>query len=285
MAGETYNEAVVLNTAMTAAANSFFSNTGPTGQRALALLGAQMHKKVSADIGRDVLARSEAYGRAVAADILAWSLDDGGAVVENMGFPLEYALVPGLGHWVPTSLIAQQQKPLLPDWGKNRPFAMPKGASCPLLSPPDYSEAKEGLFYQQALEVYQTSKTLTPEQLTIARFWSDDPMLSSTPPGHWIAIALGILEDKNAGIDERVDVMARLGVATADAFIGCWDAKFQYNLVRPVNRYSPPDQSEMGIGDSHATVSGISERPQHPIGSGRRGADRHVRRECRISGL
>ena len=66
----------------------------------------------------DVVARSEAYGQAVAAHILAWSQDDGGAVVENMGFPLEYKLTPGPAHWVPTSLIAQQQFPLLPEWGE-----------------------------------------------------------------------------------------------------------------------------------------------------------------------
>ena len=38
----------------------------------------------------------------------------------------------GPGHWVPTSKIVQQQTPLLPDWGKNRPFAMPTGADCEL---------------------------------------------------------------------------------------------------------------------------------------------------------
>ena len=29
-------------------------------------------------------------------------------------------------------------------------------------------------------------------------------------------------------------MLARLGIALADAFIGCWDAKFEYDLVRPV---------------------------------------------------
>ena len=47
-----------------------------------------------------------------------------GAVVSNMGFPYEYALTPGPAHWVPTSLIQQQQLPLLPEWGDNRAFAV-----------------------------------------------------------------------------------------------------------------------------------------------------------------
>ena len=59
-------------------------------------------------------------------------------------------------------------------------------------------------------------------------------MLSPTPPGHWVSIALQILERDGTSLDKSVDVLARLGIAQADAFIGCWDAKFQYDLVRPV---------------------------------------------------
>ena len=78
----------------------------------------------------------------------------------------------------------------MPDWGRNRPFAMPAGSNCPLPPPPAYSEDKGSEFFAQAMEVYETSQTLTEEQKTIARFWSDDPMLSPTPPGHWVALVL-----------------------------------------------------------------------------------------------
>ena len=54
---------------------------------------------------------------------------------------------------MPTSLIRQQQTPLLPGWGNNRPFAMPDGAACPLPPPPDYSEDPASAFYAEALEV------------------------------------------------------------------------------------------------------------------------------------
>ena len=77
-------------------------------------------------------------------------------------------------------------------------------------------------------------QNLSPEQRAIARFWSDDPMLSPTPPGHWISIALQIFERDKVALDKSVDVLARLGIAEADAFIGCWDSKFQYDLLRPV---------------------------------------------------
>jgi hypothetical protein len=233
-AGKTYDEAVVLQAAMAFAAQNFFENTGPTGQRALASLEAKLRTEAVAGLPADVAVRSEEYGRAVAKHILAWSQDDGGAVIENMGFPLQYELTKGAANWVPTSLVAQQQKPLLPTWGKNRTFAMPNGATCDLPPPPAYSEDKASEFYKQSLEVFETRKNISPEQRAIARFWSDDPMLSPTPPGHWISIALQIFERDSVALDKSVDVLARLGIAEADSFIGCWNVKFQYDLLRPV---------------------------------------------------
>jgi hypothetical protein len=232
--GKTYDEAVVLNSAIAFAAQSYFTHTGPTGQRALAAMSKKMRANVSDGVAADVVARSEAHGKAVAGHILEWSMTDGGAVIENMGFPLEYKLTPGPAHWVPTSKIAQQQFPLLPEWSKNRTFAMPNGATCPLPPPPEYSEDKNSEFYKEGYEVYETVNTLTPEQRAIARFWSDDPMLSPTPPGHWISIAMQVLDHEHADVERSVDVLARLGVTLADGFIGCWDAKYKYDLVRPI---------------------------------------------------
>lgn len=233
-AGKTYDEAVVLQSAMAFAVQNFFENTGPTGQRAVASLEAKLRSEATAGLPADVAVRSEEYGRAVAEHVLAWSRNDGGAVIVNMGFPLEYELTMGPANWVPTNVIAQQQKPLLPNWGKNRTFAMPNGASCGLPAPPEYSEDKASQFYKEALEVFEVKQNLSPEQRAIARFWSDDPMLSPTPPGHWISIALQIFERDKVALDKSVDVLARLGIAEADGFIGCWNSKFQYDLLRPL---------------------------------------------------
>ena len=85
------------------------------------------------------------------------------------------------------------------------------------------------------MEVYTTTKALTDEQKIIARFWSDDAMLSWTPPGHWIAILNQIVAEKGLDLTAHVEALARMGVAMADAFIGCWAAKYQYDLIRPVS--------------------------------------------------
>ncbi len=233
-AGSVYDEGAVMEAALTASVQYFFSNTGPTGQRAKAAMAKQLGGQAAEGVDSATLDRSRAYGQALAAHIIAWSETDGGAKIENMGFPYAYDAPKGPEKWVPTSLIVQQQMPLLPDWGKVRPFAMPDGAACDLPPPPEYSEDPASDFYKEAKEVYDTTKSLTDEQKLIARFWSDDPMLTWTPPGHWIYLALQLLDEDNAPAARRAEVLARLGMATADAFIGCWHTKYEYDLLRPV---------------------------------------------------
>ena len=232
--GQAYSDALITHCAMAAAVKAFFGNTGPTGQRVMAATEKKLKAEALAGVPDDVAARSLRFGEALVAAIIAWSEGDGGAKVENMGFPLQHSLTRGPSNWVPTSAIRQQQFPLLPNWGNNRTFAMPDGASCPLAPPPAYSEDPASAFHGEAMEVYHAVRNLTPEQEAIARFWSDDPMLSPTPPGHWIFIANDILTQEKAGLEKTAEVMMRLGVAMADAFIGCWNAKFQHDLLRPV---------------------------------------------------
>jgi hypothetical protein len=233
-AGVAYNDAVILQAALSASALNFFPNTGPSGQRAMAAMTERLDGEVAEGIATDVAARSRAYGEALAAAIRAWSATDGGAVVENLGFPLTHELGGRPESWVPTSTIRLQQTPLLPGWGAVRTFAMPDGGTCPLPPPPAFSEDPASPFYAEAMEVVEVTRALTDEQKLIARFWSDDPMLSTTPPGHWVSIVLQIMERDGADAAVHGEVLARLGVAVADAFIGCWKTKYEYDLLRPV---------------------------------------------------
>ena len=225
--------ALTTHAALAVVVQSLFSHTGPSGQRAIKAVDRQQTADLSATIAPDVAALSLAHGTAVAGHILNWAATDGGDVIDNMGFPRSYALNPGPGHWVPTSLIVQQQAPLLPRWGENRRFVTPLG-SCTLPPPPAYSEEPGSEFYAQALEVCEVRKTLTDEQKAIAGFWSDDAMLSTTPPGHWVTIALGVIERENLDASRAADVLARLGMAVADGFIACWASKYDHDLLRPV---------------------------------------------------
>ncbi len=232
--GQGYDAAVILNAVMDPLIHDLFSNTGPTGQHAIETLTRRLASQAAADVAADVVAASRSYGYTLAKAVLEWSRTDGGASIDNLGFPVSYTSNPAPGHWVPTSKIVLQQAPLLPLWGKNRAFAMPSGDSCTLPPPTAYSEDKGSDFYVQAMEVYTTSQNLTDEQRSVARFWSDDAMLSYTPPGHWIAILGQVVAEKGLDLTAHVEALARMGVAMADAFIGCWAAKYQYDLIRPI---------------------------------------------------
>lgn len=229
-----YDDAVILQAEMSASVHALFFNTGPTGQRAMAALETQMAAKAADGVDPDTVTRSQAYGAAVAAHILDWAATDGGAQIDNLGFPRSYALNPEPGHWMPTSKIVLQQAPLLPEWGKNRPFAMPSGGTCPLPPPPEYSTDPASEYAKQAREVYDISKSLTEDQAAIARFWSDDAMLSNTPPGHWIAVLVQVTGDRNLPLPARLNVMARIGIVVADSFITSWHGKYAYERMRPV---------------------------------------------------
>ncbi len=265
-AGAAYDETIIVTAAMSDAVVFYFGNTGPTGQRAIKAAQKKWRARVVEGMPRDVVARSEAFGKAMAASIHEWSLSDGGAVIANMGFPEKWDLPKGDGFWVPTNAIRQQQLPLLPEWGKLRTFALPSGATCPLPGNPPYSVEPGSKFFAEANEVYETVKNASDEQKAIARFWSDDPMLSMTPPGHWVSIALQVAERADLSLEDNVDLLARMGVAMSDAFVGCWNAKYAYNLLRPITyirknidpKWDPilntPPFPEYPSG--HSTVSG-----------------------------
>ncbi len=229
----TYDTAAIVEGALSSAVPKLFANTGPSGQRAMDLTQKKIQKELETRVPKDVLTRSLEYGASVAEAVYQWSLSDGGANVENMGFPYSYPKASKPSEWVPTNVIVQQQAPLLPKWGSNRTFALTNAKDCKLSAPPEYSTEKTSAFYKEALEVYNVTKALTPEQKLIARFWSDDPMLSPTPPGHWISILLQLTE-KDSSLEKFSEGYARLGIALADSFIACWDTKFEYKLLRPL---------------------------------------------------
>ncbi len=232
--GSEYAEDVILNAALGHAVDVYFANTGPTGQRAKAALARRLDALVAGGLDESTLARSQAYGAALAEAIIAASADDGGALVENLGFPVTYTAGATAGDWVPTSTIRLQQHPLLPGWGSNRPLVLPDGAACPLPPPPAYSEDPVSSFHAEALEVYEVTRALTEDQAQVARFWADDPMLSPTPPGHWVAIVLQIAERDALPVERQVDALVRVGLAVSDSFVVCWRDKYIYNLLRPV---------------------------------------------------
>jgi hypothetical protein len=175
--------------------------------------------------------RSVRHGREVSAAVFAWSATDGGHEGYARNFP-PYTPPPGPGLWVPTPPASSPA--LQPFWGANRCLVLRDGADCPPVGHSPYSEQPGSAFHREGLEVYEADAGLTPEQEAIARFWSDDPGQTATPPGHSVSIATQVLRREDATLATAAETYAKVGMAVCDAFTSCWNAKFAFNLLRPV---------------------------------------------------
>ncbi|MDX2284371.1 MAG: vanadium-dependent haloperoxidase [Bacteroidia bacterium] len=181
----------------------------------------------------EVYERSIAFGQAVASAVIEYANSDGQARCYERNFPEGYTPPAGSGKWIPTP--PNFQRALQPYWGSVRPFLHANVTSTQPAPPPAYSEQPNSVFYAQALEVYAVVKSATPAQRATAQYWSDDPGVTATPPGHSVSILRQVLTAENADLGRAAEAFARLGMGLHDAFISCWKTKYETNLIRPVS--------------------------------------------------
>lgn len=67
----------------------------------------------------------------------------------------------------------------------------------------------------------------------IAEYWSDGPN-SEQPPGHWALFAQWVSQRDHHTLDDDVKMFFVLSNAIFDAGIAAWNAKREYDSVRPV---------------------------------------------------
>ncbi|WP_353482908.1 vanadium-dependent haloperoxidase [Haliscomenobacter sp.] len=228
-----YHWPLVGNAALGQIVNACYAPATEQNKFLIASLQQKHNEYYRNKIQDDIIKRSTEYGIAVANAIANYANSDGQQFCYQSNFPASYTVPTGESFWVPTA-PAFQKIPLQPFWGKVRTF-YPNNADVSLVpAPPTYSTDKTSPFYQQALEVYTTVKNLTVEQKTIAEYWSDDPGKTFTPPGHSIAITRQVLAKEEANLAVAAEAFARVGMGLHDAFVSCWNAKYTYNLMRPI---------------------------------------------------
>jgi len=236
--GEEYHWPTVANNALGSITRLLFPRAEKGHREAIDSLEARFNQEFKAQLDSDVFTRSVNFGGAVALAIYQWSLTDGGATLAN--FPTDYTppVGPGLWEMTPRKLdrgMPQAPLPAMqPYWGNVRPFVLSSGQECDPGPPPAYSQDPSSQLYKEALEVYNTVRSNTPEQLEIALFWADDPGKTATPPGHSLSIVTQVIQQKGYTLDVAAEAYARVGIAVADAFISCWATKYRYNLLRPI---------------------------------------------------
>ena len=230
--GQNYYWPACANAAMAHLARNLYANMPNAQLESVNQLEKQMVETFGSFADLETLNRSKVFGQAVGEAIFAWSIGDGGHEGYNKNFPTNYTAPTGPGKWVPTA--PSFQRALQPYWGFNREFVSGIINRSKTLAPLTYSTSPTSTFFSQALEVYTVTKTLNPEQEIIAHYWSDDPGIGGTPPGHSINIATQILTKENASLALAAETYCKVSIAIADAFISCWKSKYEFNLLRPI---------------------------------------------------
>ncbi|WP_460503825.1 vanadium-dependent haloperoxidase, partial [Hymenobacter agri] len=226
--GQVYNWAVAANAAEALMAQSLFGNATTAQRTSIDSLETALNAPYRAAAEFD---RSVQFGQTVAQAVFEWSRTDGGHEGYLNNQPSGYVPPTGAGLWVPTSSAASARA-LQPYWGQNRMFVPANAALTMPTLPYTYSTQPTSAYYGQVQELYTTGRNLTAAQRTIALYWADGGQ-TITPPGHSISITGIVLRDRKAMLDQATEAYARVGIAVADAFIGCWKCKYQFNWQRP----------------------------------------------------
>ena len=169
-------------------------------------------------------------GQQAAAGLLANRAGDGR--FENVPYTFN---PPGPGVYQPTP-PALSTSPLVPWVARVRPFTMTSPSQFRPGPPPALDSARWAKAYRQTQAYGDVNSSVrTPEQSEIAIFWTEHTVRQ------WnrnIRVQAGRLDlDPIA----TVRLLAMTNMAMADAWIGCWDAKYHYSFWRPVTAIQQGD--------------------------------------------
>jgi len=174
-----------------------------------------------------------AVGHEVARQILDWRTADGS------GATVPYTPGTDPGDWQPTPPAFLPS--LAPQWPNVTPFALSAGSQFRPAAPPALDSAEYAVAFNEVKDLGRAdSTTRTTDQTQIAFFWRDGAG-TSYAFGHWNTIAQGVSTERGLDLVADARLFALLNVATADALISTWDAKYTYDLWRPVTAIGAAD--------------------------------------------
>ena len=191
-------------------------------------------------------------GDNAAAAILAARANDG-ALLAQFPYTAPGAGTPGV--WVAIGTTP----PLLPGWGNVAPWVIHSGAQFRPDGPPSLDSGRWARDYNEVKELGSaTSATRTATQTEIGRFWLAPPSVI------WNGVARRIIDARGLDASDTAHTLALMYLASADASIACWDAKYLFNFWRPqaAIRNGGLDGNDATVGDPAWTP--LFPTPPHP---------------------
>jgi hypothetical protein len=193
-----------------------------------------------------------AVGEQVAQAILAWRAGDG---FDNVVPYVQPTPGPGVFEPVlpatPVDVKLKQVRPLT--LTSNDQFR-PDGPN-PLTSAEYVEDFNEVKAYGRV-----DSAVRTPQQTEVARFWADNTAVQ------WPRAQRRLAVEKGLSLSETARMLALAQVATADALLACFDAKYHYLFWRPIHaiRRADTDGNPLTEADTSWTPLLFVNHPEYP---------------------
>lgn len=186
-------------------------------------------------------------GEKVAAEILAWRASD------RANAPNSYRPSTAPGVYVATSL------PIGSQWGSVVPWVMERGSQFRPAAPPLLASQEWARDYNEIKELGGKNSTLrTPDQTEIALFWT------ITGPASWDPIVQQLASAPGRSLIENARLFALVEMATADAYIAVFDAKYTFNLWRPITAIRNGDMDGNDDTSRDGGWEPLIDTPLHP---------------------
>jgi membrane-associated phospholipid phosphatase len=178
-------------------------------------------------------------GQAVAARLIAIRANDGSAITPQ---PFVLGNQPGNYRLTPPKYAA----PVFTNWGNVTPFVLNNAAQFRPGPPPALtSQAYAQAINEEKSLGQNTSTTLTADQTVIGKFWGG-PIWNT-----WNEIAENAALAHHTNLETTARLFAALNLSLADSTISFYDAKYHYQLWRPVTaiRLADTDGNPATVGD------------------------------------
>jgi membrane-associated phospholipid phosphatase len=162
-------------------------------------------------------------GRTVAAHLLRVRSTDGSSAIPP-------PFVPGTkaGDYRPTPPLFPT--PVFTNWGDITPFALSRDSQFrPAPPPPVTSRAYAAALNEVKSLGQDSSTTRTADQTVLAKFWGAAPIWNV-----WNQIAQNTALAHQASLEKTAKMFAKLDLALADSTIALYNAKYHYQVWRPV---------------------------------------------------
>jgi hypothetical protein len=186
-------------------------------------------------------------GEEVAAKVLEAREKDGGSVADA------YRPRTRPGVYIPTPLTFGWQLATM------RPFALASPSQFRAKPPPSFKSAEWTRDYNEIKDLGAKNSTKrTARQTEDARFWLNVGPRAYTPLARQIIIA------RNMDVLDSARFTALFSVASADALIAVMDAKYKYELWRPITAIRNGDIDGNPATERDASWQPIDATPMHP---------------------